>query len=156
MVRVSAAPWIPVREVRIVVNGGVARRIELAESRPRPLERLRASLPLDELLPAGTRDAWLLVEAGEPLPLAADLDGDGIPDTGDNDGDGVVDRRDVAPGDDVGPLGIPPAPADAADPGFEFAAVSAGGLPQAFTNPFLLDRDGDGRFEGPGLPGARP
>ena len=29
-----------------------------------------------------------------------------------------------------------------------------GGYPLAFTNPFLLDRDGNGSFDGPGLRGA--
>jgi hypothetical protein len=103
---------------------------------------------------AGARDAWIVVEAGDPLPLSADLNGDGIPDTGDNDRNGVVDRRDVKPGEDYGPLDPPPAPTDFADPAFHFAAVSRNGLPQAFTNPFLLDRDGDGKFTGPGLGGG--
>ena len=121
------------------------------------LVRLQHSFLLSELLSAagaGTRDAWVIVEAGEPLQLSADLDGDGIPDTGDNDGNGMVDGLDVKPGEDVGPLDPPPAPSDFADPAFHFAAVSRNGLPQAFTNPFLLDRDGDGKFTGPGVGGG--
>jgi hypothetical protein len=163
-VKVSAAPWVPVREVRIVVNGRVAWSGAPPVTPGDPfgatdLTRLDRTFALAELLEvaqAGGRDAWVVIEAGEPLQLAADLDGDGIPDTGDNDGNGMVDRLDVAADEDVGPLEPPPAPGDFADPRFHFAAVSQGGLPQAFTNPFLLDRDGDGRFSGPGLPGARP
>jgi hypothetical protein len=159
-VRVSAAPWVPVREVRVVVNGRVAWKgappVQPADPFGRAdLVRLDRSWPLSELLgAAGSRDAWVVVEAGEPLPLAADLDGDGVPDTGDNDGNGVVDRGDVEAGEDQGPLDPPRAPADFADPAFHFAAVARGGLPQAFANPFLLDRDGDGRFAGPGVGGA--
>ena len=161
-VKVSAAPWVPVREVRVVVNGRVAWRgappVQPADPFGKAdLIRLDRSFALGDLLAAagvGSRDAWVVVEAGEPLPPAADLNGDGIPDTGDNDGNGVVDRRDVRPGEDDGPLDPPPAPKGFADPGFHFAAVSRGGLPQAFTNPLLLDRDGDGRFTGPGVGGA--
>ena len=161
-VRVSAAPWVPVREVRVVVNGRVAWKGPPTVQPADPfgtadLVRLQRSFLLSELLAAvgaGTRDAWIVVEAGEPLPLSADLNGDGIPDTGDNDGNGVVDRRDVKPGEDYGPLDPPPAPSEFADPAFHFAAVSRNGLPQAFTNPFLLDRDGDGRFTGPGVGGG--
>ena len=162
-VKVSAAPWVPVREVRVVVNGRVAWRgappVHPTDAfGGADLLRLERSFPLSDLLSAvgaGERDAWVVVEAGEPLPLAADLNGDGIPDTGDNDGNGLVDGRDVEPGEDYGPLDPPPAPADFADPAFHFAAVSRGGLPQAFTNPLLLDRDGDGRFGGPGVGGGR-
>jgi hypothetical protein len=161
-VKVSAAPWVPVREVRVVVNGRVAWSGVPPVQPADPfgasgLVRLERAFPLADLLVAagaGSRDAWVVVEAGEPLPPSADLDGDGVPDTGDNDRNGVVDGRDVEPGEDVGPLAPPPRPADFSDPAFHFAAVSRDGLPQAFTNPFLLDRDGDGRFTGPGVGGA--
>jgi hypothetical protein len=100
-----------------------------------------------------------------------------VPETTDNDGDGKVDLADVAeaaradcyacpsadkrckPGDlkgsgpsSCGPLDEPPAPADDTDARFHFNAVTPGGFPLAFTNPLLLDRDGDGKFTGPGLP----
>jgi hypothetical protein len=118
--------------------------------------RLATQESLDELLaaagvPAG-RDAWLLVEAGLPLPLVADLDDDGIVDTTDNDGDGMVDRRDVEDGEDEGPLTDPPDPDPwSEDPRRHVAAVAPGTWPTAFTNPFLLDRDGDGTWTAPGL-----
>ena len=57
--------------------------------------RLDRAIPLSDLLPAGTRDAWIVVEAGDPLPATADLDCDGVPDTTDNNGDGDLDWRDV-------------------------------------------------------------
>lgn len=157
-IAVRAAPWVPVSQVRVVVNGGIARVFDALPQPTDPfgssgLERLSATLSLAELLPADGRDSWIVVEAGESLPLVGDLDGDGIPDTSDNNGDGVVNKADVAPGEKVGPLQEPPAPADDSDPHYHFAATQMGGLPQAFTNPFVLDRNGDG-YQGPGLPGA--
>ncbi|MEZ4239063.1 MAG: CehA/McbA family metallohydrolase [Myxococcota bacterium] len=158
---VQAAPWVPVDEVRILVNGRVVRRIteELVDPAD-PLGadgllRLDGQVRLSELLPEGG-DAWIVVEAGAPLVEQADLDCDGVPDTGDNDGDGAIDWRDVAdldadPGtaclDTVGPLGKAPPPARG-DPGYLFTHVVPGGTASAFTNPLLLDRDGDGRFTG--------
>jgi hypothetical protein len=73
-----------------------------------------------------------------------------VPDTGDNNGDGVVDASDVEAGETVGPLKNAPAP-PRGDPRYHFYQVVPGGAPLAFTNPFLLDRDGNGRFEGPGV-----
>lgn len=181
-IRVSAAPWVPVEEIRIVVNGSVARTISAELSHPDDpfgtsgILRFEGEVALAELLPEGTRDAWIVVEAGAPLPLAGDLDCDGIPDTGDNDGNGTIDWRDVdrngddvvdardlegvdepAPCDadqDTGPLAHPPLPGRN-DPGYEFLAVTPGGYPASFTNPLLLDRDGGG-FSGPGLPTEAP
>src|SRR5690606_11936114 len=132
--------------------------------------RFEGEVALAEILPAGDRDAYIVVEAGAPLPLAGDLDCDGIPDTGDNDENGVVDWRDVdRNGDDVvderdleGLRGPPPCDRDQdvgplrhrvpsrGEPGYEFVAVTPGGYPASFTNPLLLDRDGGG-FSGPGL-----
>lgn len=149
---VSAAPWVPVEEIRLIVNGRLARRIAGAALRQPPdpfgvdgLVRYQDALPLDPLLPP-VGDAWLVVEAGAALPLAADLsnpDGgppDGVPDTTDNNGDGVVDERDVAPGGHAGPL-ILRQPRQG-EPGYHFSRVMPGTLPQAFTNPFFLDRGG--------------
>ncbi len=166
--RVSAAPWVPVDEVRIVVDGTVVRTLQAELSTPSDpfgtdgLVRFEGEIALAEILPAGSRDAWIVIEAGAPLPITGDLDCDGIPDTGDQDGDGDVDWQDVErddpldeapagcdPDQEIGPLGHPPRPArDAA--GYAFLAVTPDGWPFAFTNPLLLDRDGGG-FSGPGM-----
>jgi hypothetical protein len=160
--KVSAAPWVPVDEVRIVVNGTVVKTLSgAALSRPtnplgtEGLLRYQGSLPLSELV-TRAGDAWLVVEAGRALPLAKDLGGpagtlDGIPDTTDNNKDGVVDARDVAEGSKYGPLMNPELPATEADPQFHFSQVVTGGYPMAFTNPFVLDRNGNGRFDAPGV-----
>lgn len=172
-VRVSAAPWVPVDEIRIVVNGEVARMLkpDLARSTDafgrEDLVRFEGTLPLDPLLKGVRGDAWLVVEAGEALLPAADLDCDGVPDTGDNDGDGVADARDVgvdpdddraparatAPAsedaclDDVGPFPGTRPRSERDDPVHHFAIVVPGARSLAFTNPFLFDRDGGG-FDG--------
>jgi hypothetical protein len=157
---VSAAPWVVVDEIRIVVNGQVVRTLDgLPEPADRfgttGLVRFTGVLPLADLLPP-SGDAWLVIEAGTRLPLAADLGGglnnarDGVPDTGDNNKDGVVDERDIAAGEDYGPIAATPEPART-DPRYHFFQVVPGGLPCAFTNPFVLDRDGNGRFDGPGV-----
>jgi hypothetical protein len=163
--RVTAAPWVPVEEVRIVVNGEVVRVLQGAElSRPADpfgtegLLRYAGSLVLSELLPPGGGDAWVVVEAGTRLPLAGDLgspwggkEPDGVPDTSDNNGDGVVDRSDVQPPErDFGPLLNPPPPTSEANPLYHFSQVVTQGYPMAFTNPFLLDRNNNGRFDAPG------
>jgi hypothetical protein len=167
-IKVTAAPWVPVDEIRIVVNGRVAKTISALRSPQDPfgvtgLVRYQDVVPLEPLLPANGKDAWVIIEAGAPMLLAGDLCPDGVPDTTDNNCDGVVDKKDVDPGQDCGPMknftdcrpapkvGEPPR---VSDPGFHFYAVTPGGYPLAFTNPFLLDRDGDGKFSGPGLPGS--
>jgi hypothetical protein len=163
-VQVSAAPWVPVDEVRIVVNGREERVITEGIERPSDpfgdtgLVRFTGTLPLAELLPA-SGDAWLVVEAGRRLLLAGDLGGgpggvpDGVPDTTDNNGDGKVDAADVAAGATTGPLKNPPLSTDAASPDFHFGVVVSGGYPMAFTNPFILDRDGNG-FRAPRVGGG--
>lgn len=156
-ITVSAAPWVPVDEVRVVVNGEVVRTVDGLPT-PDPLGttglvRLDTGVPLSEILPA-SGDAWIVVEAGHALVPSADLDCNGWPDTGDTNGDGTIDWRDVDgltedPGtdclDDVGPLGEPAVPERGA-PGHAFSVVVPGGAPSAFTNPFVLDRDGDGKL----------
>ena len=156
--RISAAPWVPVEEVRIVVNGAVVRtlRDELsAVADPfgaDGLERLAMDIDLSGDVPA-SGDAWIVVEAGHRLEPNEDLDCDGFPDTGDNNRDGVIDWRDVEgleedPGEScmetVGPLTKPDIDLDRDDPHGLFEAVTPGGYPASFTNPFLLDRDGNG------------
>jgi hypothetical protein len=164
-VKVSSAPWIPVEEVRFIVNGETRKVVSGLTLPADPfadtgdLVRYDAEVPLAELLAGVTGDAWLVIEAGRPLLLAGDLGGglnnelDGMVDTTDNDGNGVVDQRDVAAGQRIGPLKDPPLP-KRGEPGYDFGAIT-GGYPLAFTNPFILDRDGDGRFTAPGVKGGR-
>jgi hypothetical protein len=152
-----------VDEVRLIVNGRVVKTLEgAALTHPADafgstgLVRYQGDVALSELVTA-PGDAWLVVEAGTRLQLTADfgsLDGeglDGIPDTGDNNHDGVVDRSDIAEGESFGPLYPPEAPNDEMDPLFHFAQVLNGGYPYGFTNPFILDRNGNGRFDAPGV-----
>ena len=160
-ISVRAAPWVPVAEVRIIVNGEVVRTLESEMTHPADpfgttgLTRFEGRFSLSELLPA-EGDAWLVVEAGAPLVENADLDCDGIPDTGDNDKNGTIDWRDAEdnesePGEcdgEIGPLGHP-APAMRDSPEYHFEAVTPEGFPLAFTNPLLFDRNGDG-FSGAG------
>jgi hypothetical protein len=180
-VRVRAAPWVPVEQIRVIVNGEVAHVIDDGITNPEtpfadgPLLRFEGAVPLEGLLPP-VGDAWLVVEAGRPLPPLADLDCDGVPDTTDNNADGVADWRDVdadrngvvdqrdldRDGDGVvdgqqpacvgptGPLDQPgPWPRRDA-PGYPFRVVTNGNFPHAFTNPFVFDLDGDGVFSAPG------
>src|SRR3970040_2215823 len=105
--------------------------------------RIQWARPLTDILP-GRRDDFIVVEAGLPLPPAADLDDDGVPDTGDNDGDGDVDDDDIEPGEDSGPLDPPPDPTDPADPRFVCTRVVPGLWPGGFAHTFLLDWDGGG------------
>ncbi len=174
-IRVVAAPWVPVEEIRVVVNGKVVSTLSDELSHPYTpfgftgVIRYEGELSLADLLPAGNGDAWLIVEAGAPLPMVGDLDCNGVPDTGDNNDDGVVDWRDVdrneddvvddedtkggepaACDDDVGPLHGHAPTTDRNDPAYHFEAVVPGGYPAAFTNPLVFDRDGNG-FGGPGL-----
>ncbi|HMV67563.1 MAG TPA: CehA/McbA family metallohydrolase, partial [Myxococcota bacterium] len=155
-ITVRAAPWVPVDEVRVIVNSQVVRTITDLTDPADPfgasgVDRYDAEIPLSELLPA-SGDAWISVEAGRATEPTADLDCDGWPDTGDNNGDGTIDWRDVAeledePKDDcfdtVGPLKEPDKPGRG-EPGYEFRVVVPDGYPTAFTNPLIVDRDGAG------------
>ncbi|MBI4818128.1 MAG: PHP domain-containing protein [Deltaproteobacteria bacterium] len=159
-ITVSAAPWVPIDEVRVIVNGSVARLLTSELTHPvdplgrEGLVRYSGSIPLSSILPSAG-DAWIVVEAGSAIPMAGDLDCDGIPDTGDNDGNAVVDWRDADDNDDepdpcegdTGPLATAPHPRDAGDPLSKFQAVTPRSYPFGFTNPFIIDRNGDG-FEG--------
>jgi len=164
-VKVSSAPWIPVAEVRFVVNGLVVKTVQASPPAADPfgtteLVRYEGTVPLAELVAGVTGDAWLSIEAGSALPIAGDLGGgldgspDGIPDTTDNNGDGVVDKADVADGAKIGPLKntdpLPPT-----DVAFHFNRLTDG-YPYAFTNPFVLDRDATPGFQKPGVKGGRP
>jgi hypothetical protein len=154
-VDVGVAPWIPVTELRFIVNGKLARTV------PVPLgdttdfagmdRHFPIKVPLGELLAGVTGDAWLVVEAGLPLPVAADLDDDGLLDTVDNNGDGVVDKKDIPADDDDDDLRFPnPTRPAAGDPRFHLEAIAPGTWTYAFTNPFLLNLDG-GEWVAPGL-----
>ncbi|MFO0600158.1 MAG: CehA/McbA family metallohydrolase [Myxococcaceae bacterium] len=157
--KVSAAPWVPVEEVRVVINGVVVKHLPVtAAADPFATSGnfvvYEGELAISELTRTVSGDAWLVVEAGHTLLLAGDLGGgldgekDGMPDTTDNDGNGVVDLADVSMGAKAGPLKEPPAPARG-KPGYEFSVITNGGVPEAFTNPFLLDLDGDSAFTAP-------
>lgn len=172
-IRVTAAPWVPVEEIRIIVNGDVAHLETVSPSLPddpygtEGVLRYEDEISLAPLLPS-TGDAWIVIEVGSPLAENDDLDCNGIPDTGDNTGDGVIDWRDVdrngddvvdgsdlteieeAPtcSEDIGPMVEPPVP-ERGQPGYAFRAVTPRGYPAAFTNPLVLDLDGGG-FAGPG------
>jgi hypothetical protein len=158
-VEVRAAPWIPVEQIRVLVNGDVVKVFE-GDDLDHPTDpfgedgllRFQGAIPLTEILAAlpPERDAWIVVEAGMPLWPAADLDGHGIPDTTDNDGDGLVDLRDRDGLEEDDYFREPPAPA-ATDPRFHLHVVSPGTYPTSFTNPLLIDRRGDG-WTPPGLP----
>lgn len=155
---VRAAPWIPVEEIRVVVNGKIARRIDGAAI-ARPADpfgtagavRYTGAIALDELL-AGLEpgaDAWIVIEAGLPRFLAADLDDDGFVDTTDNDGNGVVDDRDKDGRDDDHRYVEPARPAET-DPRFHAHIIAPGHWATAFTNPLLIDRGAAG-WTGPGI-----
>jgi hypothetical protein len=140
---VTAAPWIPVEEARVYVNGALARTLPVDATPADPfgrteLGRLTAVAPLSELAAGVNGDFWIVVEAGMRLPLAADLDDDGLFDTTDNDGNGRVDQGD-APAHFREPGRVP-----SDDPRFHFQSIAPGVLPLSFANPILVDRDGDG------------
>ena len=164
-IEVSAAPWVPIEEVRVYVNGELERTI--VPTRTTDGDGLQFSfeaganvIPLAELV--GSDDAWISVEAGWPLEPNEDLDCDGAPDTGDNNGDGTIDWQDVeafaeldeAPEgpcySDSGPLTDPAVSTDRAGDLYRFRAVVPDGYPLAFTNPLLVDHAGDG-FDAPGV-----
>lgn len=154
-ITVKAPPWVPVEEVRIVTSQGtrvLASGAQLAHPADpfgtAGVVRYEASVPVHELI---TRDDFVIVEAGLPYPSAADLDDDGVPDTTDNNGDGVVDRRDVEPDEDAGPFSVVPDPSDPGDPRYWVTRVVPGAWPMGFTNPLILDLDGD-TWAPPGLP----
>src|SRR6185369_16499520 len=93
-VAVAAAPWIPVTEVRVYVNGTLQKTVDVSKTFANrnhfgflPL-RERVPIPLDETVLPGTGDAWIVVEAGlhqEMPPDDEDGESDGLPDLPDSD-----------------------------------------------------------------------
>jgi hypothetical protein len=134
-ISVAAAPWIPVTEARVFVNGALVHTFDLSSLFPSSdpfgthISTGSVSLQLATLLPA-KGDAWLVVEAGLHQETPADTDGDGLPDLPDAD--------------------LPGRPA-LDDPRFDLQAIAPGVWPTAFSNPFFLDLDGGG-WTAPGLP----
>jgi len=131
---VTVAPWIPVTEIRIIVNG-VVHHIDATKDFPsntnhfgtQSLSNGTRSIALGQYLPS-KGDAWVIVEAGIALDDPRDADGDGLPDLTDHD------------------------LAALSDPALDdYHAIAPGAWPVAFTNPFLLDLDGNG-WKAPGLP----
>lgn len=147
-VRVAAAPWIPVDEVRIRVGGEIVRRLTGADlTTPADpfgtggVVRYEGTIDLTGM--PLTADSFITVEAGFVLPRAADLDGDGRLDATDNDGDGDVDMMDLAGGIDLGPLPTGP-----------MAVIASEAHPVGFTNPIFVDVNGNGAYDPPGTPVA--
>ena len=134
---IAAAPWIPITQLRVFVNG------TLAFTRPLSMvlqnqdqfgtepQTVRASIPLSSFNLPAHGDAWIVVEAGLDQDTPPDTDGDGLPDLPDSE---AVTR-----------------PPDVSDPRFNLQAIAPGVWPVAFSNPFLLDLDGGG-WQAPGLP----
>ncbi|HVZ89110.1 MAG TPA: CehA/McbA family metallohydrolase [Polyangia bacterium] len=134
-VSVTAAPWIPVQELRVFVNGKLMVQKPISSVitgdpfGTQPNHFNPDPILLSGILPA-KGDAWIVVEAGMPQDTPPDTDGDGLPDLPDSD---LVGRPAVD------------------DPRFHLQAIAPGVWPTAFTNPFLLDLDGGG-WTAPGLP----
>jgi hypothetical protein len=157
-ITISAPPWVPVEEVRIVTSTGtqvIAGKADLSHPADpfgtTGLIRFQREVAIADLI---SGDDFIIVEAGLPYPLAADLDDDGVVDTSDNNGDGVVDQLDVEPDEDVGPIAPLPDPTDEADPRYWMTRVVPFGFPAGFSNPVLIDFDGNG-WTPPGLGGSR-
>lgn len=132
-ITVSAAPWIPVEQVRVIVNGEIVKVLDVTPTfantdlDPFGAQAVRSGtsrFPLDTLSTSG-RDFWMVVEAGFALPDLVDRDGDGLPEL---------------PGPDVPRSSLS-----------HYQAIAPGTWPIAFTNPFLIDVDGGG-WQAPGLP----
>ncbi len=141
---VDAAPYIPLEELRLFVNGTLVKTLPLAQVLPEDpftraaVRRFEGRIALSDLSQFG-RDSWIVVEVGMRLPDAADLeDDDGLVDTTDNDANGRIDAADGA-GVFTEPGRVPEG-----DWRFHVQAIAPGVLPTAFSNPFLVDVDGNG------------
>lgn len=150
-ITVTAPPWVPVSEIRVVTSEGTRALVtDLAQPDPFGVDgvtRFSGAFPIRDLI---SRDDFVIVEAGLPYPLLADLDDDGVGDTTDNNRDGVVDERDVEEDEDTGPAEPPPDPEDPSDPRYWMTRVVPRSFPIGFANPVLIDVDGGG-WTPPGL-----
>jgi len=163
-VTLRAAEWVPITQVRLYVDGTLVEDFEpdLVELTEQPgIKVAQFTREISNLVSDGS-DHWINIEAGTPLPAFEDFDCDGIPDTDDNNGDGEVTPADIEvdPGeprpepdengcyDTVGPLNGVIDPDVRPGSGIDFEAVVPAGYPLAFTNPFLIDGDGNGTYDG--------
>lgn len=64
---VTAAPWVPVEELRVVVNGQVVQTIDPASLTLTQGNQFVYTGTLSLSLPAGVQDAWVVLEGGAPL-----------------------------------------------------------------------------------------
>ncbi|MDH5493985.1 MAG: hypothetical protein OEY14_18690, partial [Myxococcales bacterium] len=146
-IRLAAAPWVPIDELRLRLGGEVVARLSVSSG--------DLSAPADPYGVAGivryagvvdlsgialSADTFLTAEAGFALPRVGDLDGDGLVDATDNDGDDDVDADDLVDGI------VLPAPTSPMD------VIAPGALPMAFTNPIFIDVDGSAIYEPPMTP----
>lgn len=141
-VTVRAAPWVPVNELRVIVNGRIVKTVPAAmfSTPPDPfgtegILRFTGSFTLAELGITAMRDVWVVIEAGQALPATADEDNDGLPDHADFNGDGNVTEL------------VPARPAES-DPRFHAHAIIPGYWSFAYTNPWILNMNG-GTWEAP-------
>ena len=136
---VTAAPWIPVTQVRVFVNGRLAKSTDVSgafdglDHFGAVVGRTRVVVRLGDLLGGVAGDAWIVVEAG--------MDQDLPPDNEDGESDGLPDLPDAD---------VPARPRTVTDQRFDLEAIAPGVWPTAFTNPFLLNLDG-GTWTAPGL-----
>jgi hypothetical protein len=143
-VAVAAAPWIPVQEVRVFINGELKKVLDVSSmfaarfAFGTVVRQARLTVPLEPPLLPATGDVWIVVEAGMHQDMPPD-DEDGV-------SDGIPDLPDAQ---------VPqrPAPGDKDyEDRFDLEAIAPGVWPTAFSNPFLLDRDGVAGWTAPGLP----
>jgi hypothetical protein len=136
-ITIGTAPWIPVTDVRVYVNGALATTRDVSGmfkgANHFGLGALTGilTIPLSDLAMPTAKDAWIVVEAGLKQELPPDDDDDGLPDLPDAD--------------------LPTRP-EMTDDRFDLEAIAPGVWPVAFTNPFLLDGNGDTTWTAPGLP----
>lgn len=144
-ITVSAPAWVPVEEVRILENGKVIMtfdanskvKVNPAPTDPTSNQGVERFKVTGLKVKTTKKDSFLTVEAGIKLPAIADLNGDGVVDTGDTNGDGTINASDRG-------LVQPPSPPI-------YAQIAPNFTSLGFTNPIFIDRNGNGRFDAPGI-----